>query len=45
MIFGYKPQMNRACVTGILEGNLLEDQGQGCLERRFVNEHNETGLV
>lgn len=45
MIFGFKPQMNRASVTGILEGNLLEDQGQGCLEWRLVNEHNEIGLV
>lgn len=45
MIFRYEPQMNRASVTGTLEGNLQGDQGRGCLEWRFVNERNETGLV
>lgn len=45
MIFGDKPQMDRDSVTAILEGNLLGDQGQGCPEWRYVNEHNETGLV
>ena len=37
MIFRYEPQMNRASVTGTLEGNLQGDQGRGCLEWRFVN--------